>query len=147
MAPMRHQLKQLHAMMARAGMNPPPFEPWAAQYADNAALWPMMGPHGKIAGAALFKGNFVHLVIDPKYHGRWITKAVLRGYREWTHPIPIYATPAVDNAKAIELCRRLGMAHQGQDPTGQYEVFIKPATPQPETGIPVTAPAATDTIH
>ena len=121
-------LRDLYAILERCGDKPPPFEEWHAYWTENAEFWPIVGKDRKLIGGVLFKGHTVHVSVAPEWQCRWLTKTMLKAYRVWTHDCDIVAHPHKSNARAIELCRRLGMRHDGTDPTGQFELFVKPAT-------------------
>ncbi len=120
-------MRDMHAILERCGLNPPPFEEWHAYYSENTELWPLRKEY-KLVGGILFKGHTLHVAVDPEWQNRWVTKTMLRAWRDWKNEVDLYATPPKENEKAIELCRRLGMVHKGLDETGQFEVFVKPAT-------------------
>lgn len=125
-------LRDLHAVLVRCEMAPPPFDQWSAFYSDNAEMWPILDRKtAKLIGGVMFKGHTVHLAVDPMWQGRWVTKTLLRAYRAWSHDCEIHATPHKDNARAIELCRRLGLEHRGrvvgEDALvlPEHELFVK----------------------
>lgn len=120
-------LRDFYEVLVRCEQAPPPFDQWSAFYADNAELWPLTDDQGKLYGGVLFKGQQVHLAVDPDWHGRWISKKLYRAYETWANPGDVTATIPKDNAQAIELARRLGLEHRGSQ--NGFEIYVKPGTP------------------
>jgi RimJ/RimL family protein N-acetyltransferase len=124
-------MRELYDVLVRCDMSPPPFEEWSAYYSENAELWPI-AKDGKFVGGVLFKGHTVHIAVHPDWQGRWLTAAMLRGYRAWTHDCEIFATPALNNAAACRLAERLGLERRGQTDCGRYAIYIKAPNPLKE---------------
>lgn len=125
-------MRDFYDVMQACGMNVPPIEAWLAHYSQNSELWPIMR-EGKMIGGVLFKGHLVHIAVRPEWHGRWITRDMLRGYRSWIHDVPIVATPPRENAQACALAERLGMKRTGvTGPGGQFIIYEKEPNPCPQ---------------
>lgn len=115
-------LEQFYEVMIACGMKVPDYEVWARHYSENAELWPIE-KEGRLIGGILFKGHMIHIAVHPEWHGRWLTKAMLRGYQQWTPECDVLAMIPKENAEAIELARRLGFVRKA--PINSFEVFIK----------------------
>ena len=79
-----------------------------------------------MVGGILWKGHSVHIAVRPAYHCRWLKKSHLRAWRQFAHPVALFATPAADNTRAVELAERLGFVRRGR--TGQSIILVKEAT-------------------
>lgn len=120
-------LRQFYEIMGECGMIRPPWEAWRAHATENAQLWPI-GTAGKMIGGVLWKGHTVHIAVLPQWQGRWLRKAHLAAWKQFTHECDIYATPMADNQAACRLAERLGFERQG--PSGQSIIYVKPRTVQ-----------------
>jgi RimJ/RimL family protein N-acetyltransferase len=120
-------LRDFYDVMGACGMARPEWEAWHAWATDNAELWPLTDKTGKLVGGVFFKGHTVHIAVHPDWHGRWISKALLRGYKAWTHECEIVATPEVGNDKARTLADRLGFEYRGLTPNGLFAIYVKGA--------------------
>lgn len=119
-------LRQFYDIMAEAGMQRPPWAVWVKEATNNAELWPIM-KHGQMIGGALFKGHSIHIAIKPEWQGRWITRTMLRAWREsYTHDCDLYATPDTSNAAACALAERLGFRLKRK--LGQSSIYVKERT-------------------
>lgn len=124
-----NHLRAFYDVMLACNLQPPAWEVWSAYATDNAEFWPIMDRRQeKLIGGVLFKGHTVHIAIHPDHQKRWITKAMLAGYRQWTHDCEIVATPPVDNVAASNLAKRLGLVQRGATNDGQFHIFVKERT-------------------
>jgi GNAT superfamily N-acetyltransferase len=124
-------MPDFYQVLVRCGMKPPPYEQWRAHYSHNSDLWPITDRDTqRLIGGLLFKGHLVHIAIEPEWQGRWISKTLLRAEREWTPQADVIAAIPPDNAKAIELVRRLGWKHRGQEEG--FEIYAKEKAPCPQ---------------
>jgi RimJ/RimL family protein N-acetyltransferase len=119
-------LRDFYDVMGACGMARPEWEAWHAWATDNAELWPLTDKTGKLVGGVFFKGHTVHIAVHPDWQGKWISKTMLKAYREWTHECEIVATPPADNVAACELARRLGFKERGRT-SADYIIFVKEA--------------------
>jgi len=117
--------RELYAIMGECGMDRPPWEEWAVHARENAEVWPIEAD-GQMVGGILWKGHSVHIAVRPAYHCRWLKKSHLRAWRQFAHPVALFATPAADNTRAVELAERLGFVRRGR--TGQSIILVKEAT-------------------
>lgn len=122
-------LRDFYEVMAECGLKPPPWEQWHAYATDNAELWPITDKDRKLIGGVFFKGHTVHIAIKPQWQGRWISKALLKAYKQWTHECEIVAHPAVGNTAARELAQRLGFKFKEITPNGMFAIYVKEPTP------------------
>jgi RimJ/RimL family protein N-acetyltransferase len=125
-------LRAFYEVMGECGLTRPPWEAWQAWASDNAELWPITDKAGVLVGGVFFKGQSVHIAVKPEWHGRWISKRLLKAYRQWTHECEIVATPEVGNKAACELAARLGFKNQGPTENGLFIKFVKEATCHPQ---------------
>jgi RimJ/RimL family protein N-acetyltransferase len=122
-------LRDFYDVMGECGMARPEWEAWHAWATDNAELWPLTDKAGKLVGGVFFKGHTVHIAVHPEWQGRWISKSLLKAYREWTHECEIYASPPVDNKAARTLAERLGFEYRGLSDEGPFAVYVKRPVP------------------
>lgn len=108
-------LRAFYEIIGATGAPRPSWEVWKEHASDNAELWPIQR-EGKMIGGVLFKGHTVHIAILPEWHGRWITKAMLRAWRQFDHGVNLYATPTSDSARV--LAERLGFVLCKDDDPG-----------------------------
>lgn len=125
-------LRDFYDVMGECGLDRPPWEAWHAWASDNAELWPLTDRNRKLVGGVFFKGQTVHIAVKPEWQGRWVSKTLLKAYRQWTHDCEIVATPPADNRAACELAQRLGFVRRGPTPNGQFIVFVKEPTCHPQ---------------
>lgn len=126
-------LRQFFDVMVENGMCEANYWPlWSAQARDNSELWPICAPNTRqFIGGIFFKGQTVHIVIKPEWHSRWVTRSILRGYREWAHPGELRALMRPDNTRAIAFAERLGFRFSADQ--GLYHLYIKePVHAEPE---------------
>lgn len=125
-------LRSFYDVMLAAKMAPPPWEMWRAALGQNFELWPMTDQRrgGQLFGGVLFVGQTIHIAIHPDYHGRWLSKHLLKAYRTWTHPCEIVATPPHDNRAARLLALKLGFKKRCRQ--GQFTMYVKEPTPCPQ---------------
>jgi RimJ/RimL family protein N-acetyltransferase len=121
-------LRDFYDVMGACGMTRPGWEAWHAWATDNAELWPLTDKTGKLVGGVFFKGQTVHIAVHPEWQGRWISKALLRAYKTWTHECEIVAAPEVGNKPARNLAERLGFEYRGLTPNGLFAIYVKEAT-------------------
>lgn len=119
-------LRDFYEVMGECGMTRPPWQTWHAHATDNAELWPLMDKDRKLIGGVFFKGHTVHIAVKPEWQGRWISKALLKAYRTWTHPIPIFAPIKPDNTKAVQLATRLGFRFSAKE--AEHDIYVKEPT-------------------
>lgn len=122
-------LRQFYEVMVACGMTVPPWQAWQAWAGDNAELWPLTDTTGKLVGGVFFKGQTVHIAVHPDWHGRWISKRLLKAYRQWQHECEIVATPEVGNTAARTLAQRLGFEYRGLTDNGLFAIYVKKETP------------------
>jgi GNAT superfamily N-acetyltransferase len=116
-------LRQFFDLMLANGMCRADYwEVWSKEAQDNSDLWPLMR-EGRMIGGVFFKGQTVHIVIEPAWHGRWITKALRKAYDTWEHPGELLALMHRDNKKAITLATRLGFKFR--EDKGLYHLYVK----------------------
>lgn len=116
-------------LMLECGMRPPPKDEWLERVSRNSELWPIC-KEGKFVGGILFVGQTIHIAVLPEWHQRWVTKSILRGFRNWQHDCPIEASPEKSNVIAIEFVKRLGFKYHSH--YDGKETYIKePTCPQP----------------
>lgn len=118
-------LRDFYDVMGACGMARPEWEAWHAWATDNAELWPLTDTAGKLIGGVFFKGHAVHIAVHPDWHGKWVSKALLKAYRQWTHDCEIVATPEVANAAAREFAQRLGFKYRGLTDNGLFAIYVK----------------------
>lgn len=116
-------LRRFYEIIGECGMIRPPWEVWREHATDNAEVWPI-ARGGEMVGGILFKGHTIHIAVLPEWHGRWMTKTILRAWREsYTHDCDLYATPMTANKAACQLAERLGFRKEG--PAGQSTIYVK----------------------
>jgi RimJ/RimL family protein N-acetyltransferase len=122
-------LRDFYDVMGACGMARPEWEAWHAWATDNAELWPLTDKAGKLVGGVFFKGHTVHIAVHPDWQGKWINKAMLRGYKAWTHECEIHAAPEVGNKPARNLAERLGFKFRGLTDDGLFAKYAKEPVP------------------
>lgn len=115
-------LRQFYDVMLACGMKAPDYAVWERHYSENAELWPIL-KDGKLIGGILFKAHLIHIAVHPDWHGRWISKSILRGYQQWAPECDVFAIIPRENVEAIELAKRLGFVRR--DPINNSEVLVK----------------------
>jgi len=124
-------LDAFYDVMLACGMKPPPRQEWMAYARINADLWPIVR-EGKFIGGIFFKGHTIHIAVLPEWHRRWVTKSILRAFKEgWQHDVKIYAAPEKSNTEAIAFIRRLGFKYECSE--DNQEVYFKEPTCRPQS--------------
>lgn len=119
-------LNAFYDVMLECGMEPPPLVAWRAYVGSNSALWPI-AKDGEFIGGILFIGHTIHIAVKPEWHGRWVTKSILRAFKEtWQHDVDIHAYPLVGNEEANNLVKRLGFKYKGRE--NQANHYVKEPT-------------------
>jgi hypothetical protein len=108
-------LRRMYDILGECGEELPPWKQWRAFATENAELWPIEGG-GKMIGGILFKGHTMHVAVLPEWRGRWVKPSQLRAWRQFQHPVNLYATPT--NEESRELAVRLGFVECKPDDPG-----------------------------
>lgn len=84
------------------------------RYARNFAGWRVRAIErdGKCIGATYDKDCEFHMAVLPEYHGRWMTKGVIR--QMWDMP-RVIVRPLKKDHKVYGYLRRFGFADVGED--------------------------------
>lgn len=122
---MNDLLRQCYDIMLECGQKAPPFDEWAAHATDNAEVWPI-NRGAEMVGFVMFKGHTIHVSVRPAWQGRWVTKEMVRAWREdYPHACDLYATPDTDNLRARALAARLGF--RLKTIVGNSAIYVKEA--------------------
>lgn len=85
-----------------------------AQFADNLSGWRAraMERDGKCIGATFDRDCEFHMGVLPEYHGRWMTKSIIR--QMWDMP-RVIVRPTKKTDKVYPILLRMGFADVGDD--------------------------------
>lgn len=114
-------IERFYEISVEAGLNPGDRDEWMKVFNDpvNTVLWPI-NKGGKMIGGILFLHNTMHISVLPEWHGKWLTKSMLRGYKLWKHSVPIIAMIRQGDEITSKFVEMLGFKYQKEHMTFSF---------------------------
>lgn len=100
------------AIARASGICEDEFDPWYACFKEST-LWPI-SRDGQHVGTLLMHGMpnepgvMLHFVVLPDWEGRWVTKSMLRAFRNWKPGVPLLTLVKQDDPARIKAAGTIG---------------------------------------